>query len=150
MPKTRRLVREAAFSLGRGQSLIVSIAMLGTGLDRVLVERDRRGSVRVHAINGPGGGRFEFDDVKRGPSACDFWIARTDSRTSIADILRSLFWSQFTYGELSELRRNGQLQGKLTHAVRSLADDMERTAARRLNSMVKLGRFRPRQGRRSG
>ncbi len=138
----RKLVREAAFDLERGQCLIISIASLGTGLDRVIVQRDRRGRVRVRAMNGPGGGRFEFSDKKIGPNACDFWLARADSQTSIVDMLRSRFWGQFTWAETDKLRKNQRLQGRLTSALRMIAEEMEANAAKRLNRMLTLSCFR--------
>lgn len=144
----RRLVREAMFDLDRGKYAIISVNMLGSGLSRVIVQRDRRGRVSIRATNGPAGGRFEFDDRKSAPNACDFWVARAEPKISIADMLRSSFWGQFTWGEMDKLRRDPQLQGRLTMAIRKLADEFEGTAARRLNRMVRLKQLRRTRGNR--
>lgn len=137
----KKLVREAMFDIAPGESLRVSMNMLGSGLDTVDVVRDRRGHVSVRATNGPGGGRFEFERLV-GQGQFDFWLARAEARVEIADMLRSRFWSQFTWGEMAELRKDPQLQGRLTMALRKIAEEFERMAAKRLRRLARMKRFR--------
>ena len=135
-----RLVKKAKFRLKPHQDLVVSLGLLGTGLDRVIVEHDDSGVVRVGAYNGPGGGTFEFQSGKR--QGCDFFISRAQPKVTLEETVTSMFYGQFTWTELTVLHGNRRLRRKLDSAVRALVREFEENAVQRLNSLVPFKRFK--------
>lgn len=137
-PLRRKLTKEIEFSLKSGQSLVVSLSMLGNGLDRIIVENED-GVVKVTARSGPAGGNFEFCEYEKEPegsSHCTFWLGNQKAKFMIVDYLLSHFWGQFTWGKLIELHNNKRFVAAITRAAKKLAEEFESRAAEELNRLV--------------
>ena len=132
MKKSKRFVKSAEFSFGKGKSLVVSL-FSNCGLDRIIIENEH-GIVHVKAT---GHSRFEFEDKKQEPNMCDFWLGNPSMTIALFDYLEGRFWGQFNWGELFRYQKNPKLKRVLTTEIKKLVDEFENNAARRLNVILK-------------
>ncbi len=132
--KQKRLVKKIEFKIQDNQSLVIIYCLLpDAGLERVIVE-NKKGITHVYA---DGRSRFEFSSQKEHPNQCDFWLSNPKDNVMIEDIIRSKFWSQFTWGELITAQKNQKLGKALNRKIKKLVKEFEEKAAQQLNQLHK-------------
>ena len=132
MKKKKRLVKSAEFSFGKGKSLVVYLSS-NIGLDRIIVE-NKNGVVCVRA---EGHSRFEFDDKKREPNTCEFWLGNPPITVALKDYLYERFWGQLNWGELFRYQDDTKLKRALKAKIQKLVNEFESKAAQQLKDILK-------------
>jgi len=133
--KKGRRVKEVEFELEEGQRVFVHTALLGPGLGRVVVSREK-GKITVWA-DANSGSHFRFKKGGSGkPGNPNFEINNLDSGEAIEDILQQKFWGQFNWGQLFAYQKP-EFQRKIKKAIKKLVSDFEAKSAKKLNAITK-------------
>jgi len=123
-----RHVENAEFTMGKEKSLVVLVNS-SVGIDRICIENERSGRVRVRAT---GHSRFTFTQGRTEPGTCDFFLGNPRWRRELVDYLDQRFFGQFTFGDLAKRHHDRAFKVALRHEIEALASEFESLAVRRL------------------